>query len=190
MSAAKKLPETNSKPLDSASESTLIKTYGSGVLEKLHNVALFSDVKDHEGAIEALASIMSSRSFEPGENIIKEGDTGTEMFILIEGRASVYKSTPQGDEYKVAIFEGAKNIAFGESGLIDTDARSATIRADIASTCIVLERKSFEKYSAQFPQWALPVYRRIAQAVMARMRKTNNDMLLLYNALVAEIRGQ
>lgn len=165
-------------------------THGSNILERLHSVILFSDIKDEKGALEALISIMGSRVIPAGKDILTEGTNGTEMFILLEGRASVYKSTPQGDEYKVAIFEGEKCVAFGESGLIDADARSATIRADVECYCVVLERGAFEKYSNLYPQWALPIYRRIAQAVMARMKKTNNDMLLLYNALVAEIRGK
>jgi CRP/FNR family cyclic AMP-dependent transcriptional regulator len=180
VSAAPKLP---------SHDNTLLETYGSEVLAKLHDVVLFSDIKNEHGALEALASIMGSRKITAGCDILTEGTTGTEMFILVGGRASVYKSTPQGDEYKVAIFEGGKNIAFGESGLIDADARSATIRADVDCECIVLERRHFERYSKTFPQWALPIYRRIAQSVMTRMKKTNNDMLLLYNALVAEIRG-
>jgi CRP-like cAMP-binding protein len=156
----------------------------------MYDVVLFSDIRTQKGAVEALVSIMGDRTINAGSNIIVEGTNGTEMFILYQGRASVFKSTPQGDEYKVAIFEGEKNIAFGESGLIDADSRSATIRADTECHCVVLERKAFERYSAAYPQWALPIYRRIAQSVMTRMKKTNNDMMLLYNALVAEIRGE
>ena len=158
-------------------------------LEHLRHVALFSDIKDIPGALEALASIMNERQFKAGEEILKEGGTGTEMFILISGQASVYKAPPEGEEYKVAIFDGTKNITFGESGLIESDRRSATIRADVDSTCLVLDRPIFEEFSRQHPDWALPVYRRIAHAVMARLKKTNNDMMLLYNALVSEIRG-
>jgi CRP/FNR family cyclic AMP-dependent transcriptional regulator len=181
---------STAKKLDSVStNSQLLETYGSEVVSKLHDVVLFADIKEDKGAIEALASIMGERWIKTGDDILTEGTNGTEMFILLDGRASVYKSTPQGDHYKVAIFEGNKNIAFGESGLIDADSRSATIRADIECHVLVLERRAFEKYSSTYPQWALPIYRRIAQAVMARMKKTNNDMLLLYNALVDEIRG-
>lgn len=181
------MPTTRKSQLETRAP---LETHSSETLAKIQNVILFSDIKNERGALEALMSIMGSRTIPAGRDILTEGTNGTEMFILLDGRASVYKSTPQGDEYKVAIFEGDKCIAFGESGLIDADARSATIRADVECHCVVLERAAFEKYSSQYPQWALPIYRRIAQAVMARMKKTNNDMLLLCNALVAEIRGK
>jgi CRP/FNR family cyclic AMP-dependent transcriptional regulator len=155
----------------------------------LHGVDLFQDIRDLENALDSLAALMSERRFAAGSEIIREGSSSTEMFILIEGRASVYKSTPTGDTYKVAIFEGKNNIAFGESGLIESDSRTATITADTNCLCLVLDRAAFERFSGNSPHWALPIYRRIAHAVMARLRKTNNDMLLLYNALVTEIRG-
>lgn len=176
MSAARKLDT----PPDSA----------SAIREHLHDVSLFEDIRDSADALNALAAIMNVRRFPAGTDILKEGETGTEMFILIEGRASVYKSTPTGDEYKVAIFESQNKIAFGESGLIEADSRTATIRTDTECRCLVLDRPSFEAFSQDYPQWALPVYRKIAHAVMARLRKSNNDMLLIYNALVDEIRGR
>lgn len=159
------------------------------LLGHLRKVDLFSDIREDESSLKVLASIVRERYFNEGENIIEEGKTGTEMFILIQGQASVFKSTPGGDEYKVAIFPAEKHIAFGESGLIETDSRTATIRADCDCRCLVLTRPEFEEFSRRYPQWALPIYRKIAHSVMARLRKTNNDMLLLYNALVAEIRG-
>lgn len=183
MSTAKKLTPRNLQ------DAPLLESFGIEVLSKLRDVDIFADIKENSNALEALAGIMSSRFYPAETDIVIEGENGKEMFILLDGRASVYKTTPQGDHYKVAIFEGNRNIAFGESGLIDADSRSATIHADIDCSVIVLERLAFEKYSTTYPQWALPIYRRIAQSVMTRMKKTNNDMLLLYNALVAEIRG-
>jgi CRP/FNR family cyclic AMP-dependent transcriptional regulator len=160
------------------------------LIPHLKAVSLFKDIANDAEAMRSLAHVMQERHYKAGEDIIKEGTLGTELFILISGQASVYKAPPQGEEYKVAIFEGTKNISFGESGLIESDLRSATIRADVDSTCLALDRKDFELFSQTRPDWALPVYRRIAHAVMARLKKTNNDMLLLYNALVSEIRGQ
>jgi CRP/FNR family transcriptional regulator, cyclic AMP receptor protein len=178
--------EASQKPPSSA---TSPENFGSITLQRLFNIGLFSDINKSPGAVEALASIMGSREFKAGSNIITEGASGTEMFILVKGKASVFKKTPHGDEFKVALFEGEKNIAFGEGALIDGDARSATIKAETDCHCVYLEKKAFEKFSAAYPQWALPIYKRIAQSVMARMKRTNDDMLLLYNALVAEIRG-
>lgn len=158
--------------------------------ELLRKVALFSDLHDDELALEALAALMKHRRFPRGTAIIVEGTEGTEMYVLIRGQAGVYKKTPGGDEYKVAILPADAHPAFGEGGLVDSDRRTATIRAEQDCECLALDRRDFAAFSKEQPRWALPVYRRIATAVMGRLRKTNDDMLLLYNALVAEIRDR
>jgi CRP-like cAMP-binding protein len=112
------------------------------------------------------------------------------MYFLMDGTASVYKCTTDGEPYKVAIIQGTQRAFFGEGGLLDLEARSATIRTETECRCLVLNGAEFAEFGRNYPQWALPVLNRIARAVMVRLRKTNNDLMLLYNALVAEIRGQ
>jgi CRP-like cAMP-binding protein len=157
--------------------------------DHLRAVELFADVKEQPGAIERIEAEIKTRSYAPGEAIITEGEAGSELFILISGKASVFKSTVEGDQYRVVILKAEQRPFFGEGGLLDNDARSATIRAEDACVCLVLDRAGFERFSREHPQWAMPVLLRIARAVMARLRKSNNDLMLLYNALVAEIRG-
>lgn len=158
-------------------------------IDHLKNVGLLQDLKENAQALSELAMGMIEKKFYPGGAIITEGETGSEMFLLIKGQASVYKSTPEGDFYKVAILSGDHSACFGEGGLLGSDARSATIRADSACECLVLDRKAFEAFGKQYPQWALPVVYRITHAMMSRLKKANNDLMLLYKALVAEIRG-
>ncbi len=161
----------------------------SGILDSLKKVGLLSDIKENELALTALTKLITETHFKPGHNIIIEGAEGAEMFILIEGTAAVIKSTPGGEPYKVAILNSDYCPAFGEGGLIGSEKRGATIRAEVACHCLQIARQDFENFATDYPAWALPIYRRIAQSVMLRLRQTNEDMLLLYNALVAEIRG-
>ncbi len=159
------------------------------ILGSLKKVGLLKDIWDNELALAALIKLIHETHFEPDHNIILEGEEGAEMFILIEGTASVIKSTPGGEPYKVAILKSEFCPAFGEGGLIGSEKRGATIRADSACHCLQIQLADFEKFASECPAWALPIYRRIAQSIMIRFRQTNEDMLLLYNALVAEIRG-
>ncbi|MEK6705348.1 MAG: cyclic nucleotide-binding domain-containing protein [Bdellovibrionota bacterium] len=156
----------------------------------LRPVVLFSDIKNEQGALEALAEMMELRIYNPNGTIITEGETGAEFFILIDGEAGVYKSTPENDMYKVAILKGSQHACFGEGGLLGTDSRSATIKAETICHCLVLNGTAFTAFGKVNPNWALLVVLRISRAIVDRMRSANNDLLLLYNALVAEIRGR
>jgi len=69
-----------------------------------------------------------------------------------------------------------------EGGLLDADSRSATLKQTRPASALILDQTGFESFSIAYPQWALPVLMRIARAVMARLRKGNEDQMLLYNA--------
>jgi len=155
----------------------------------LRLTALFVDIKDTPGALEALAQKMRIMSFQPNETIITEGEVKSEMYFLMDGHAAVYKSTLDGEQYKVAIVDGKTHSFFGEGGLLESDSRSATIKAESRCKCLVLSRADFEIFGRANPQWAFPILQRIARAVLLRLKKTNNDLMLLYNALISEIRG-
>ena len=137
-------------------------------------------------AFNALFKLMTVRSFKGGEEIIKEGEPGTDFFILADGSASVFKKTQDGDLYKVAILAGHMGAFFGESGLLESDTRTATIRAETEVQCLVLTKNDFESYCNANPQWALPILKRVAKAIMNRLKNMNHDLGLLYKALVDE----
>ncbi len=151
---------------------------------------LFEDFKNNPEVLLAFAKILKLKAFNPGATIILEGDTGSELFILYKGKVGVYKKTPSGDEYKVADLADHMNVVFGEGAIIDVDTRSATIKSLSACECFILDREDFDKFSKDHPQWALPLFKKIAKAVMGRLRKTSQDFTLVYNALVAEIKGR
>lgn len=70
--------------------------------------------------------------FAAGETIVKEGDAGASMFVLIAGEASVRLAETEGEVARLR--EGA---VFGEMSLLTGDARSATVVAE--QDCQLLE---------------------------------------------------
>ncbi|SCP06065.1 cGMP-dependent protein kinase, putative [Plasmodium ovale] len=72
--------------------------------------------------------------FKPGEIIVKQGDYGDVLFILKEGRATVYIN-----EEEVRVLE--KGSYFGERALLYDEPRSATIIAKEVTACASICRK-------------------------------------------------
>lgn len=155
----------------------------------LHEISLFEDIRENGLALRTLIEVMKVKDYPPNTQIVREGELGSELFLLTEGQASVFKSTTEGDPYRVAILHAEKHPFFGEGALLDSEARSATIVTDTAARCLILDRNEFIRFGKSHPEWAFPVLLKIAQVVMGRFRKSNNDLLLVYNALVDEIRG-
>lgn len=159
------------------------------IVETLDRVPLLSGLKGNQKALQELSHIMEPRSYKANATLLQEGDLGNEFFVLLQGQVSVYKKTPEGDVYRVVILKQEMIPAFGEGGLIESEPRSATIKADVDSECLVLTQEKFQKFCQSHPDWAVPILKKLALNLMGSLRKTSNDLMLLHKALMNEIRS-
>ncbi len=157
--------------------------------EVLARVHIFESLKNEDGALEFLADCMRVKKLEKGDTLLTEGDPGTDLFILTKGLVSIYKKTPDGDTFKVAILGADQLPVLGESGIVTDELRSATVVCDDSCQVLVLSRKDFDCFANQNPKWALPIFRKITGMLAGRLKKLNHDLILLHEALTKEIRG-
>ena len=108
-------------------------------------------------------------TFAPGAHIVKEGNIGAHMYIILSGEARVLKSGREG-EVELARLTAADS--FGEMALADNEARSASVVAD---TDCVLVRINDQIINSR-PDIGLKVYRNITKVVSARLR-TADELL-------------
>jgi CRP/FNR family transcriptional regulator, cyclic AMP receptor protein len=159
------------------------------VLEKLKKITLFAEIKENEDYLSKLINICRIKNFSKGDVIIKEGEIGGEMYIIFKGAIEIRKRTRAGDDYTVFKSDAEQNFFFGELALIDDDKRSATVIASEDSSFLVISKKAFIKLGNENPGIGLPVTRAIAQKLSAALRKTTDDMLTIFDALVEEMRS-
>jgi CRP-like cAMP-binding protein len=101
----------------------------------LGQVPMFQACTEEE--LGAVAFLASPRALRAGTEVVREGETGNEFFLLMMGTATVSR---QGDD--VAHLEPGDY--FGELALFDPAPRNATITADVPLTVAVLERDRFQ----------------------------------------------
>jgi len=155
--------------------------------QKIKETDLFAALTDDE--ISALVENMDVINVKVGENIIKEGDRGTDMYILYEGHVEVKKHTLNAiEEYTVLKLSEIDKAFFGEQSLVDSEARSATVTA--LQDCILLKlgKKNFDKLCTQNPSLGYKVYNEISKILSQRLRKANLDIVTLFDALITEIK--
>ena len=112
------------------------KEKASGVgISDLPKTPLFSSLGPQ--ALHWLIKRIDVRMFSEGETIIKQGVTGTEMFILAEGDVDIYDEGPP-RRFLTRIGPGS---FFGEIALLTDRPRSATVQAhnDVMALCIARE---------------------------------------------------
>jgi len=157
------------------------------IRRKLQQISLFKGFKDDPEAIGKVAQIINIKEFLKGSHIIREGDRGDEMYILSEGNVRVEKTTMHDDTYTVIKLEAGQNVFFGEMALIDNDVRSASVMADTYCQCYIISKEDFQKLAEEDHTIGYHVNKEIAAILSGRLRKSDQDTITLFEALVSEI---
>jgi len=110
------------------------------MLELLKEIDLFSGLD--AAALAALERATARVTFEAGEELCAEGETGDRMFIIESGDVAVLKTVDDGDPIEVTVLHRG-DIA-GEMGLFGERTRSATLRACTPCDTWVLGYDAFE----------------------------------------------
>jgi CRP-like cAMP-binding protein len=134
------------------------------IIDSLRKVQILAALKPDQ--LELLAKQVTTRTYRKGDVIIKQGDPGTGLFIILNGSVQVTAKTRPGlPEVKLNVL--GKGDFVGEMSLIDGYPRSATVTALYDTDVVELNRWVFLDALRREPNIAvamLPVLsRRIRQ---------------------------
>lgn len=163
-------------------------TEGDIILSKLKEVSFFKMFASDNAMMNKIASMCTQKHFTKGKTIIKEGESGDELYVILKGKIEILKKTLQKEAYTVNTMDADRGgVYVGELALIDNDSRSATVIANTDCDCLVISRDDFLRYGNQNPVAGLEITRMIASQLSKRLRKSNEDVITLFSALVDEI---
>ncbi|MCD6298690.1 MAG: cyclic nucleotide-binding domain-containing protein, partial [Deltaproteobacteria bacterium] len=118
----------------------------------------------------AVASVTEQMVYPAGEMVIKEGEPGETMYLIIKGEVSVIKG--EGTEREMELDRIGVGDYFGEMALFESDVRSATIRTSEQSDLLVLHKREFAEIVREYPQIAL----RICKVLSQRLRELHQKI--------------
>lgn len=99
------------------------------------------------------------RRLQPGEEVFKEGDAGSEMFIIQEGQVEIARLV-DGAERRLALLE--KGDFFGEMALLDALPRSASARALTEVRLVEINGATFTRMLQDDPEIAVRIMRKLS----------------------------
>jgi small-conductance mechanosensitive channel/CRP-like cAMP-binding protein len=111
----------------------------------------FLDVLPQE-ALERLSRESKACSYAAGEDVIRQGEEGTDLFVMKSGEAAVLVA--QGDREAVEVARLGPGSVFGEMSLVTGERRSATVRALGPSELIMVAHPPFRYVLSQNPELA------------------------------------
>ncbi len=148
----------------------------------LKKVPMFSEMSLEQ--LEVISGILTEVQVFKGETVVKEGEIGDELYVVVEGQVSVVKNhrTP----HEVALASLRETDYFGEMAVLDQEPRSATVVADADSRLLSLSAERLHDIILQKPEIAFQIFKVLSQ----RLRKTDKklgDLVRENNQLRAEV---
>lgn len=118
--------------------------------------------------LESLAKLSSTTIVQPGQWLLKQGESNSKLFFLVAGKIEV-----QVDSEPVAVLEN-KGDLFGEMSVISSQPVAASLIAIAPSEIIWIEAKELAKTS-DFPIHEIQhlLFRMYSQILTAKLKQTN-----------------
>lgn len=155
----------------------------------LRETELFRDLTG--GQIGKILNISRRVTFPEGEIIMREGEEGNTMYIILEGTVEVVKSLVMGEpdeetneQNKVFTrLDASDHAVFGEIALLETTRRTATIKTMTKCRFYEIERERFLGLTGADHGLGYKVFLNLARIVSTRLRKADEDTIKLTTAL-------
>ncbi len=133
----------------------------------LKRVPLFSQLSLEQ--LDAVDRIAREASYLAGEVIVREGNPGHELFLLLEGEVRVIKGLGTPGETLLSTLAAVSY--FGEMAILDANPRSASVVAAAPARLLSLEGRSLEELILQRPEISFEILRVLTARVRAAERR-------------------
>jgi CRP-like cAMP-binding protein/1-acyl-sn-glycerol-3-phosphate acyltransferase len=160
----------------------------TGTLDLLCESPFFEGMESEH--LEHFAAHAQSKTFEPGDYVIRQGDPATAFYVLdcgkIElsfGKTDVAGSTPDEDsgleteERTLPHIVGHRGYPVGWASLVEPHRYRATAVAREKTEMLVLERDLFEAYAKERPDFGLSFMRRVLWLIGNHLRMTRTRLV-------------
>ena len=125
--------------------------------------------------VRTLAHFMHVYRAEPAVEIIREGDGGDFMLMVVKGRVEVHKRDRWNTPQLLASVEAGRTL--GEMSMIDGAARFATCVATEATLVAVLDRESLARIIVEQPLLGAKILMQLVLMLSQRLRATSERLL-------------
>ena len=128
-------------------------------------IPLFAGLRPFQAKLVTLMGEL--KTFPRGQPIIRRGEMGNEMFVLVKGTTDVYVHT-NGDKRHVRVH--GRGDVFGEMGLIRSRERTADVIAAEDVEAIVVDERFLSHMQRRYPRTGAKIFLNIAKILSDRLQ--------------------
>jgi PPM family protein phosphatase len=145
--------------------------------EILARMPLFRPLNDHE--LRRVLQVTDVSTYEDGESVIREGEKGEELFIVLTGGADMIRG-----DTKLKRFDPGEH--FGEMALIRSQPRSATVISAGISELMVIRRTAFFEILRKEHALAVKLLWQFTGVLADRLAETTRELGAAKEELAAD----
>ena len=149
----------------------------------LRSVPLFATLDDH--ALSAMLPAMQQRTYSPRTCILRAGESGEGLYVVLSGRVRVLLDDGEGHEIIVAVF--GPNEFFGEVELMDGGPRLANFDCTHPTEVLHIPRKIVLEWIERDPAAAMLLLRTVTRRLAEAHQKIGNLALVNVYGRVARV---
>ena len=144
---------------------------------QIHGMITYSPLFENFNLAEIrlLSHFMQVYRSEIGTEIIREGESGDFMLLLIEGRVEVFKQDRWNSPRLIAVIDPGKTL--GEMSMIDGEPRFATCVASERCLIAVLTRENLARIILEQPILGAKILMELVLMLSQRLRQTSAKLV-------------
>jgi predicted RND superfamily exporter protein len=141
--------------------------------EVMDNSPLFEGMTKRE--IKRFALLGHIEDEKAGELIIRQGEAGDSMLLLLKGELNILIENSLGTSKKVATLAPGQII--GEMSLLSQECRSASVQVERDAQLLQIDAHVLDKVDRSYPRLAIKIRKNIAKILVARLKTANQNYI-------------
>jgi HEAT repeat protein len=128
---------------------------------ELRRVPLFERLEPED--LQRVAAVADERSFAAGTPIVREGEAGSELYVILEGRVHVEKAEADGTVRRITSYDAGDH--FGELAVLLERPRVASVIADNEVRTLVIDGDGLRAILHERPEAAMAMLGTLAERI-------------------------
>jgi CRP-like cAMP-binding protein len=147
--------------------------YVERIVDVIEHIQLFEDFDS--GEIAALGRYMRCYKAPAGVEVIREGEPGDYLLLLIEGTMEIVRLNARGLPARIAVVAAGKTI--GEMSVIDGEPRFASCVTLSETVFAVLDREHLSRVIAEEPRLGVKLLMQLLLLLNQRLRSVSVQLM-------------
>ena len=114
------------------------------------------------------------RRYGPGEHIVRQGERGREMFVIIRGMAEVWAAS---DGIRRRLTEQHRGDVFGEMAFLRGDERTADVVAASPVEVLAVDERFLDRIQRRYPRIAAKVFLNLTRILSDKLERMTDQYL-------------